>query len=400
MSASAKHNASKLILYGWVIYLVSFPFYVFESGMPQPADLFLALFIIIAFLNGYNFFNVKYLPAVALRYFVLYVFIVNTTWAFFIDQSMEKRFPSYFHTLFYIFNYLVFIYCIYIYQRFGRLFLLYTAYGVGISMIVQTILAFFLGNFSGRESLFFNNPNQLGYYALLAGSIFVYLARTINMPVIFQIPSYLSFFYLCLLSSSKAAMAGASVLVLLPAINKGLLSFKQVLVLLSLVLIGNYFINETEVGNRLFSYAFNRFHTIGESKDDSVEGRGYDRMLNDPEYMILGAGEGGYYRFDTLLDTGEIHSSLGTILFCYGIIGFTYFTIFIVRIFNKLTFIDFIFFLPVLIYSVTHQGLRSTLFWVFLSVFYISGLYIKSRKDRIFKYNGNNFRKKLSKEVT
>lgn len=362
------------LLWGWILYLILFPFYVFESGMPQPADWLLALLIGYVFLSGVNFLSWTILPARALRYFVLYVFIVNTAWAFFIDQSMEKRFPSYFHTLFYIFNYLTFCFALYLYSTRKSVFFKYTAYGVSFSLILQMVLSFAGSNFSGRESLFFNNPNQLGYYALLYGTILVYLSGTVNLALGFQIAGYLAFLYLCLLSSSKAAMAGSIVLVLVSSVNKGALNVKHVLVILILIFIGNYFITNTEIGSNLYNYAFNRFYTIGYSRDDSVEGRGYDRMLNDPEYMILGAGEGGYYRFDTLLYSGEIHSSFGTILFCYGILGFSLFVLFLLRVFKYSTLLDFIYFIPVIVYSITHQGLRATPFWVLLALFYATGV--------------------------
>ncbi len=362
------------LLWGWVLYLILFPFYVFESGMPQPADWWLAVLIGLVFFGGANFLTWKFLPVKTLRYFVWYVLIVNTVWAFFIDQSLEKRFPSYFHTLFYVFNYLTFCFALYLYLTRRILFFKYTAYGVGLSMILQMVLSLWSGNLSGREALFFNNPNQLGYYALLFGTVLVYLSRMVNLAIGFQIAGYLAFLYLCLISSSKAAMAGSIVLVLVSVINRGALSAKHLFIILTLAFIGNYFITKTDIGVMLYNYAFNRFSTIGESRDDSIEGRGYDRMLNDPEYMILGAGEGGYYRFDTLLYSGEIHSSFGTILFCYGIFGFSLFIFFLWRVFRNSSWLDFVYFLPVVVYSITHQGLRATPFWVLLASFYAVGL--------------------------
>lgn len=363
-----------LTMTGWFLYLVLFPFYFFESGMPQPADWLLAVMIFSAMVSGARLIMASHPPVAELRNFVGYVILVNTVWAFFIDQTLEKRFPSYFHSLFYVFNFLTFSYSIHLFLKNKKSFLLTTAYGAGISMIVQVVIAVITGSYASRNPLFFNNPNQLGYYALVAGTILVFLARYLGLPVLFQICSYLSFLFLTLLSSSKAAMAGAVVLIVLSTMGKGLLNVKHIVVFLTLYLFVNYFISYTEVGMNLFNYAFNRFFTIGESRDDTFEGRGYDRMLNNPEFMILGAGEGGYYRFDTLLNTGEIHSSFGTILFCYGIIGLILFIRFMWKTFSFSRWIDFVYFIPVFVYSVTHQGLRSTMFWALMSIFYCVAL--------------------------
>ncbi len=49
--------------------------------------------------------------------------------------------------------------------------------------------------------------------------------------------------------------------------------------------------------------------------------RGADRIVTHPEYMLFGAGEGGFARFMTLDGkVNELHSSLLSILFCYGIV--------------------------------------------------------------------------------
>src|SRR2546422_1043712 len=62
-----------------------------------------------------------------------------------------------------------------------------------------------------------------------------------------------------------------------------------------------------------------------QGKEESMEMRGYDRMTNHPQYLLFGAGEGAYYRFQSAWPR-ELHSSYGTLLFCYGIFGTALFT--------------------------------------------------------------------------
>lgn len=48
--------------------------------------------------------------------------------------------------------------------------------------------------------------------------------------------------------------------------------------------------------------------------------RGMDKLLIYPQYLLYGAGEGGFERFTLAGQSNEIHCCLFSILFCYGII--------------------------------------------------------------------------------
>jgi len=357
------------LLYTWCLSLMIGPFYIFGSGMPQPGDWILALLLAYIFFNGIAPQSFRLVQIInQLRWFVVYVCLVTFFWYFFIDQSKEVRFPTIFFPAFYIFNFLIFRTTFVLSEYFKKDFLIMTAYAIGLSLISQTMLSFVLGSTTSRNALFFNNPNQLGYYALLSGSLFIYAMRFVKLNSIFQIVTYLAFFYLTLLSASKAALAGSVILITLAVLNQGLLNIRQLLVLALAAGSISYFVLNQKLGSDLLSYSLGRFQTIGQSKDDSYEGRGYDRIINNPEYLLFGAGEGGYSRFDTLLKHGEIHSSFGTLLFCYGIIGFSLFFRFLFSVFRGSKLFGLLYFIPVAAYSVTHQGLRDSLFWVFLGV--------------------------------
>jgi hypothetical protein len=372
---STTHTAPHLplwLLFAWFLFFLLNPFYLFESGLPQPSDWLMVVIFAYIFFTGLKPQGTMEVELVNRhRWFVIYVTIVNSLWFFFIDQSQEKRFPTFLHSFFYIFNFLTLRSSLILSRAYKNKFLIYTSYAIGLGMMIQVGLSFLMGSTESRNPLFFNNPNQLGYYALLSGSLLVYAVRTVKINMLFQLISYFSFFYLTLLSSSKGALAGSVVLIALAVLNQGLLNFKQLIILSFAVGLGSYFIFQDELGSRLFDYSYQRFEMIGESRDDSYEGRGYDRIVNNPEYMVLGAGEGGYYRFDTLLEAGEIHSSFGTIIFCYGVIGLFLFFRFLAYIFKGSSFFELLYFIPIFAYSITHQGLRDSLFWVFLGVVFI-----------------------------
>jgi predicted RND superfamily exporter protein len=113
--------------------------------------------------------------------------------------------------------------------------------------------------------------------------------------------------------------------------------------------------------------AIDRMNAIGQDKDDSAAGRGYDRILHDFQYTILGAGEGEYWRHDSVWK-GEIHSTFGTLLFCYGVVGLALFIVFLFYVYrsNRVAFLLYL--MPVFVYSVVHNGLRATPFWMLLAL--------------------------------
>ena len=61
------------------------------------------------------------------------------------------------------------------------------------------------------------------------------------------------------------------------------------------------------------------------------ESRGYNRIYEYPEQILLGAGERGRWRFGPGHEH-ELHSSFGTVLFSYGIVGFVLFSTFLLHV--------------------------------------------------------------------
>ena len=78
--------------------------------------------------------------------------------------------------------------------------------------------------------------------------------------------------------------------------------------------------------NSLINSVYSRIQGIGDDSDDSLEGRGYYRINEYPQYWLFGAGEGEYSRFRH--QRMEFHSTLGNIQVSYGIVGSLLFIIF------------------------------------------------------------------------
>jgi hypothetical protein len=101
-----------------------------------------------------------------------------------------------------------------------------------------------------------------------------------------------------------------------------------------------------------------------------AEERGYDRLWDYKEYIVIGAGEGDLGRFtDDPRREHEIHSSAATVLFSYGILGACLILVFIYRVVRGAELRSALMLVPVLTYTIAHQGLRFTMLWILMVVF-------------------------------
>jgi hypothetical protein len=142
-----------------------------------------------------------------------------------------------------------------------------------------------------------------------------------------------------------------------------------------------YFVLDNTV---LIERVSDRLQTLGEQSDDSLEARGFPRVVDYPEYIVTGAGEGALYRFgeadssDEQVQIHEIHSTFLTILFSYGLFGSATFAAAIWRLYRLSSAGTFLYVIPPFFYGLTHQGLRFSFLWLLLAVIAVLGL-INSR---------------------
>lgn len=369
----------RLLLWSLVILLL--PFYVFDSGLPQPADLLglLLLFMLLRRWNGRLRPSLAQ-PLKSLIVFMLYVIAVNVAWSFIeLRFSLDTKEGFLIAPTFYIFNGFTFLAFLLMFQRYGELMLWLTARLVLISLVVQVVVAFIVPRVVGRSIVMFNNPNQLGYYALLSAGIVMLAQRRLRLSTIQVTIGLAASSYLALLSASKAALASIAGLGTVLLISK----FRTI-VLMSLVFVVLIFTDNP------FSNAIDRAQARIENDKSLqfVDERGYDRILNYPEYCVLGAGEGGYTRFreTSLIGSHELHSSMGTLFFCYGIAGTILFGIFLWRTTSGSGLRAWIIVGGGFAYGMTHQGLRFRLLWVLLGM--VCALREMALQDRLSRDAG------------
>lgn len=344
----------------WFLTLILFPFYLFPSGGPQVSDVVMAVLVLLVFLGA----SVPMPPEVravvsAFGWFVGYTALVNIALAIVFQTMRPVEF-----TLFYVYDVSVFAVVFSLWHRGGDHFLRMTWVGVFVALILQVAMLK-LASGGARASGTFNNPNQLGYFALLSGTILSVLARRVRVGALLRMMAYAACMYVAVLSLSKAAMGGIVLLVLIDG-GRG-----RSLALLGLALLAGLLLFAGDMRTVVHDLVVRVGHL---QPDDSPAMRGYDRIVLNPQYLVFGAGEGYYHHFKSALAGKEMHSSLGTVLFSYGIPGSIFFSAGLARVFKGAGVRYGMYLVPVLVYGLTHQGLRFSLLWIMMALILATAL--------------------------
>jgi hypothetical protein len=363
------HSIPQFLLFIGFVYIVLSPFYVVESGLPQPAD-FLMMFGILAASSMMLVRNKLMFSKLSLSLmgFVGLVCAVNL---YHFAFTPDKRFLL--SSLAYIYNAGVFAFFMVLFRTAPEQTKRMLRYGLVISLVFQAIYLIFAGDSGSRNIGTFNNPNQLGYWALLiAASLYVLKEQT------FKLNDYI-WLGLCgfigALSLSKAFLLVFPIILavyIFSTRTKNIwrylfVFFAGLVVVYSVVSPNNILQHYT---TEAFSPVVNRLDTLGVERDDSLEGRGYLRIPANPEYLILGAGERAFDRFAPDYKYMELHAALPTILFSYGIIGLGYFIVFIASVLWRAPVSYWILMASIFSHGLVHQNIRFTGFWVFLAILY------------------------------
>ena len=348
------------VLVMWALFVLSIPFYVGQSGVPQPGNILIFALVPMALVkwNGRLGKEVR-ASFVLLLGFTAWVFLVDYGWAA-ITQNFS--FADYvIYPAYYIYNASVFLVVLVLYQRFGDNFLKLTIDALSFLIAFQIVASFFLGNGGIRGSMFFNNPNQLGYYALLVACLIALCQPRLHLGIARTSATLLGCTYLAFISASRAAVGGIAILFVLLTFTNRKVLIASVVVIFATSLFGGPLEKIMDATEKRVEYRKN---------ESLLESRGYDRLWKFKEYMFLGAGEGDFDRFsDSPSQSKEIHSSAATVLFSYGLVGAALFIAFVLRTLAGAPLRDMLFVVPILVYTVTHQGLRFTMLWILLAVF-------------------------------
>jgi len=361
----------KLIFLLYSLYFILKPFYFWKSGLPQISDFILVLLMIVYFISNkfsisFNKRNVVFLKNGLL--FVTWIIFVNGIWALRL-QTTESFILQ---TLYYLYNFLTASIVVSLYSQYKEKIIEITYKSVLLSVIIQTVNYFVNGGFSGgRITGSFNNPNQLGYYSLLMIAFLMFISYHLKVSFKWFIIVIILSMILNFASLSKAAIISSLGLVFLYFFSKNKnKSFKRklILILIFVLLLSVVIYNTTQIiqNNSLINSVQRRIQNIGKDSDDNLEGRGYYRIYEYPEYWLFGAGEGEYSRFRY----GEIefHSTLGNIQVSYGLVGILLFINLMRLALKNDRYRSWYILFMIMLYGLTHNGIRNSLFWILLAL--------------------------------
>ncbi len=363
----------KFSFYLWGLYLIVYPFYFFEQGKPQIADIFGVLLVILNLKSIVRSINSNTLTKY-LFLFVLYSYLVNTIWMLILGNNFGFDSLMIKHSLYYTYGFLMLLFV------FSKIkddkFLRITFYSLGLSVCLQLLLWPFFTDQTGRTQMFFKNPNQLAFWALSLLLITNILIKIINPKKLYSTTFIVVCTFLAFISASKAAILGCVIFWIYYILN----SRRQILVFTIIVVGFSIFImSNKDIKLERISFVDNIIERITEKKpanQQGFEGRGYGRIIRYPKYLLFGAGEGKVDRFNERL---ELHSTLFNILFSYGIIGLSIFIFALTSIFRNASIEVLVYFLILIMYTLVHMTLRAPLFWILLLMLYI--LKEKNKED-------------------
>lgn len=373
---------------------VLWPFYFFASGTPQPFVLFLAGYCWAVWQRKAGaravLLDAKSI-SIPMVVFLAYSWLVNGFYALQYDSLKPIVYSLYFTLSFAV----AICFGASIESRRKIADALYI--GIAVSLIVQAEIALInLSADCSRETLFFNNPNQLALYSLLCLCILVYLNTVGNRHFLLFFTAVLSSLFLIFVTLSMGAFVSVALLLIIqivfgvPRVRRGLALAS---VLLAVALLGS-----------MYALDFNKFDCerfdssnierkyrkalISKSRAGSADVygavsreesanpgvvvnfltyRGYHRIWEHPEYLLFGAGEGVDRDFTRHRgEQKELHSAFGTLVFSYGVIGTCFLAYILFLLVTRGGPSVFIFLLPLIAYSMFHNTLRQPFLWLFV----------------------------------
>lgn len=339
--------------------------YLFPSGAPQLADFVLIGFSGVMLVMSLGDKHLKVSPfAICWGMMVLWVLLVCLSWTLIMQTTTFFK-PA----QFFLFNFLIGMSLLRFLNVYGDRALGIIRSGVSIALLIAagyTVTQLAMG--ISRTTGSFNNPNQLAYFSL-CGVVLLLMLDDFHIQMRPLALAGLASGVLGILAASSLAAMGGGVMVLAGwalANAKQVKHFARLLLLLPLLLLGVLVANVSSDGQVLRNLEA-RMDRAPSKVDSVYEERKFDRLMNFPEYAILGAGEAERHRFAPY-DGHEIHSSFVNMLFAYGLPGLGLFLLTIAIVLRQAPLYVWAAVAGPLVYSATHNGLRSTLFWMVLVI--------------------------------
>lgn len=359
------------------------PFYWFSSGGLQIAD----VFFILSF--GLYVFFVKKAEKISidkndkwLFYFVVCIVAINLFYGVLYGESNFIQ-----ASMYYVYNLLV-VLTFRAYAEEQDTFLVNVARICKVNLVLQ--LLFYItgiGRYfaASRYMGTFNDPNQMAFFVYISlmmaflisrikGEKLSWVYHVIAMALIFFTASAGMLMGLVLFYGFEALPKVRMLAQRQHSVRAILIgtAFLAALVLFSPE-IGDYAADLSE--SSIVARAEEKLSRMNESAagPTNIEERGIDRLYLYPEKLLYGAGESYQERFDRSYLSGEVHSTLLSMLFYYGILPTATLLYWIYKNIGRLSASNIAVVLSLFLESLTLLNQRQSLFWmifVLLNVLY------------------------------
>ena len=344
------------------------PVYVFGSGGIQPAHAVLTAFIGSA-LMSYGF-KIKVWAALLGAMFVHSAFVEGV-------YSIRGGDPwLLINSVYFLYNFLLSV-AVYEFVRRNGLGAIKSGLMIAAIVAVGTVVLSGVDlremADTGRATGTFNNPNQLGYFSVCLLSLTYLLYRHGELSYRFAVLLFLASLFLSIASLSKAAMVANFAVIFLalkPLTSRSTLVLWAGLTAVAMAVVF-WMASEGFFDDYLF---MQRLANMAYESDSSLASRGYLAFLEGNTLQFLvGLGSA---RVDEIVGH-EVHSTLGAVFNVYGALGLLLFggsfAIWAVSAWRHYGLLGLVCIVgPAMLYGLTHNGTRFTIFWLLVAVSFAS----------------------------
>lgn len=370
-------NLSRIATYGLAVFILLSPFYLWESGRLQPAHIVLyGAAILVAMRNPSIHFTSRLQKQCFyfLVAFFCYTLFVNVIQAIRFEDVRPLKFSLYYASAILTWALLSRAMAN---NRYTNLKIL--AYACVLTLFGQVVIyALGLGGQGGRATLFFNDPNQMGYFSILCiGIVLIIRHMTGATNVLLLVPALFAAVLLCLITLSRSATGSVLILVvgwvlLNFRLQKGVVAIGLLTIALFVLslstgildsavepLIKKLGLAETIDMVKLRIADSDRLGSVS----TTYLSRGTKTLFEYPEFLVFGAGEGLPEVYGRKV---EIHSTVLSLFLSYGIVGLTFIILVVAVCFYVAPFKCSFILIPILLYGMFQNGVRQPLFWCVL----------------------------------
>lgn len=224
-------------------------------------------------------------------------------------------------------------------------------------LLICTVAYFSNYNNSIRFSAFLNNPNKLGYNALLLSTTFLLLSKINVRDNLVDFFLFLWSSIIVVLSLSKSAIIVLGVVTFVYLLRERLYAFFMIAIVVVLILLFEF--SDT-------IYLAERFINASSENDSSLEARGYLILTEFDWYHYIFGMNHDYLA--SYHGNYELHSSFLFVITEFGLIGLIFFGHFLGKIAQLKN--GYLILALILLYGLAHNGLRNTFFWLLMSYYF------------------------------